>query len=29
MVKGKANLKTFANIRQAIIDAGVDPKNIH
>ena len=28
MVKGKANLKTFANIRQAIIDAGVDPKNI-
>jgi hypothetical protein len=28
MVKGKANLKTFANMRQAIIDAGVDPKNI-
>ena len=28
LVKGKANLKTFANIRQAIIDTGVDPKTI-
>lgn len=28
LVKGKSNLQTFADIRQAIIDVGVDPKNI-
>ena len=28
LVKGKSNLQTFADIRQAIIDVGVDSKNI-
>lgn len=28
IVKGKANLKTFTDIRQAIINTGVDPKSI-
>ena len=28
LVKGQSNLQTFADIRQAIIDVGVDPKNI-
>lgn len=28
LVKGKANLKTFADIRQAIVNMGVDPKTI-
>ena len=28
LVKGKTNLKTFADIRQAIVNMGVDPKTI-